>query len=415
MPLKPIFTSLSPNVEKDDLNLVVRLIFRLFKPQKQQAQILEQEFKQYLNAKHAFAFNAGRTAFLAILKSLNLTPGNEILIQGFTCNALVNPILAAGLKPIFVDIKETTFNIDPTDLETKITDRTKAVVIQHTFGLPADMEKITDICQKYNLILIEDCAHALGAEYNGRKLGSFGKASFFSFGRDKVISSVFGGLAVTNNDDLAEKIRDYQQSLPQASVWWIFQQLLHPILTKYTVMPAYNLNGSLGKLKLITLQKIGLLSKAVSNREKQGKMPENFARKMPEPLVAMALRQIEKLGKFIDHQRQIAQIYDNGLAGLGFGLPARQLGRIYLRYPILIKNQNTDKILEQARKQKIFLDDGWRKTVVVPPDTDQTKMNYRAGDCPVAEKVAKSIVNLPTHINISQDDAARIINFITKI
>ncbi len=420
---KPIFTSLSPNTEKDDIALAFKLISQ---PRKwindekptiveNPSLMLENKFKEYLSVKHACAFNSGRTAFLAILKCLNFEPNSEVLIQGFTCNAVVNPILAAGLKPVFVDIDENTLNISPLDLEKKLTDKSRAVIIQHTFGLPADIEKIQEICQKYNLILIEDCAHSLGALHaygaQGKLLDTFGQAAFFSFGRDKVISSVSGGMAVTNDDQLAQKLKEFQDNLPEPSCCWIFQQLLHPILTNFLVMPLYNF-CCLGKWTLICLQKIGLLSKAVSNQEKQGKLPRNFARKMPAVLAIITLRQMEKLKKFISHQRQIAKLYDQNLAGLDLTLPSNTNNRIYLRYPLLLKNIDTDKILDKARKEKIFLDDGWRKAVIVPPDTNQEKMGYQAGDCPIAEKVARNIINLPTHINISEQKAQRIINFL---
>lgn len=420
---KPIFTSISPNTEKDDIVLTLKLIFQPWKWKDNRDYLeLEKEFKEYLGIKHAISFNSGRTAFLAILNALEseqgspasakATAGREVLIQGFTCNAVVNPILAAGLKPVFVDIEEETLNINPDDLEKKITDKSKIVLVQHTFGLPADLKKILEICQKHNLTLIEDCAHSLGAEYGGKKLGAFGKASFFSFGRDKVISSVFGGMAVTNNDDLAKKIKEYRDNLAEPSLCWVFQQLLHPVLTNWLIMPLYNLNGTIGKWKLIALQKIGLLSKAVSKREKLGEFSAKSARKMPEALAIMALSQFEKLEKFISHQRQTADFYDKNLIGLELALPPSAEGRIYLRYPVLLKKANTDMILDKARKEKIFLDDGWRKTVIVPPDTNQEKMGYRAGDCPIAEKISQKILNLPTHINISQEKAQRIINFL---
>ena len=131
-------------------------------------------------------------------------------MQAFTCNAVPNPVLWAGLKPVYVDCDEKTFNIDKEDLKKKITPRSRVLIVQHTFGLPADMDAISEICRKNNLILIEDCAHSLGAEYKNKKVGTFGKAAFFSFSRDKVISSVYGGMAVTEDHELTKKIKEYQ-------------------------------------------------------------------------------------------------------------------------------------------------------------------------------------------------------------
>src|SRR5581483_4013141 len=113
--------------------------------------------------------------------------------QAFTCVAVPNSVLWTGAKAIYADIDETG-NLDPKDLEKKITKKTKAVIIQHTFGIAANMDAIQKVLKGKKIILIEDCAHALGASYKGKKLGTFGEFAFFSFGRDKVISSVFGGM-----------------------------------------------------------------------------------------------------------------------------------------------------------------------------------------------------------------------------
>lgn len=458
---KPIFTSLSPNTEKDDILLALKLLLQPWKwtNDKKQAIVenpswmLENKFKEYLSVKHAFAFNSGRAAFMAILNALELEQGREVLLQAFTCNAVVNPIIWQGLKPVFVDIDEKTLNIDTSDLEKKISGKSRAVVIQHTFGLPAfakaasfadprsaegsdetrvatkaesagkpadtsadtsESNKILEICQKHNLILIEDCAHSLGAKYNGKFVGTFGKAAFFSFGRDKVISSVSGGMATTDDDQLAQKLKEFQQSLSYPSSFWIFRELLHPLLTNFLIIPLYGFYG-LGKWALIFLLKTGILSKSVRDEEKNGKMPAGSQKRMSEPLAILALNQFKKLDKFLEHQRQIASFYEENIKTLNFLLPPSVPGRIYMRYPFLAKNLEIDKILKEARRKKIFLDDGWRKTVITPPDTNQEKMGYRAGDCPVAEKVAETIINLPTHINISKNDAQRIVCFIKSM
>lgn len=411
---QPILISLSPNTENDDVLLALKLLFQPWLWKRGYAvHQLKENLAQYLAVKHATCFNSGRTAFWAILKAMEIESGNEIFIQAFTCNAVVNPVKEAGLKAVFVDIDPATLNLDPGDLEQKIITSTKPaiVVVQHTFGLPADLDKITEICQKYNLILLEDCAHGLGASFQNKKLGSLGKAAFFSFGRDKVISSVFGGAAVTNDEELAKKIETVRRSLAKPSCLWIFQQLLHPVLSNFLVIPLYNL-GDLGKWILILLQKLGLLSKAVKNEEKQGLPTKNFAKKMPDALAILALNQFKKLDKILTHQREIAGFYQKNVQNPDLLLPADVPGRIYMRYPLLAKTMETDKILDTARKHKIFLDDGWRKAAIVPPDTNQEKMGYREGECPKAEKTAKTILNLPTHINITKEKAQKIVDFL---
>lgn len=414
---KPISVSLSPNTEKDDILLAFKLLFQPWQWQRKLTEdsslTLENEFKRYLGVKYAFSFNSGRSALMAILNSLGLEKGDEVLLQAFTCNAAVNPILAIGAKPVFVDVDET-INLDPNDLKEKITSKSKAVMIQHTFGWPSQIEKISEISRQNNLFLIEDCAHALGAKYKEKFCGTFSQAAFFSFGRDKIISSIFGGMAVTNNDKIGEGIENFRKKLDFPSNFWILQQLLHPVLMNYLILPAYGLNQYLGRILLGIFHQLSILSKGVYEKEKKGQIPQYFPKKFPMALAILALNQFRKLDKFNEHRRKITKFYEENLKQK-FELPLfREKSDIlptFLRYPILVK-KNTDEILRLARRRKIYLDDGWRKSPVVPPDTKIDKMNCSLGSCPKAEEIANSILNLPTHINISEKEAKKIIDFL---
>ena len=409
----PIFISLSPNVEKDDIQLSLKLIFCPWKWKKGVAiKLLETKFKDFLNLKHSSAFNSGRSALLAILDALELERGDEVLLQAFTCNAAVNPIIWSGLKPIFVDIKKETLNIDPQKLGQKITSKTRVVIVQHTFGLPAEMDEIQKICQKNKLILIEDCAHSLGAKYKGKKVGTFGKASFFSLGRDKIISSVYGGVALTNDDSLSKRIKEFQDKCAEPSSCWILQQLWHPILTKLIAIPFYGFFG-LGKYVLVGFQKLRFISKAVQKKEKEGEQPAYLPQKMPNALAILGLNQFKKLKRFNEHRAEIAKIYqslNNGSDNNFEVEPQTTRDRVYMRYSVLVDNYKTDDILRFFKRKSIFLNDGWRKSTIVPIKTNLAKMGYQTGSCPVAEEVTDKIINLPTHINISFEKAKEIKN-----
>ncbi|MDP2820858.1 MAG: aminotransferase class I/II-fold pyridoxal phosphate-dependent enzyme [bacterium] len=408
---KPISISLSPNVEKDDIQVVFDLLKKPFIWKNGETiENLENEFKKYLNIKNVFSFNSGRSAFLAILKSLNLGQGSEVLIQSFTCNAAVNPIIWAGYKPIYVDVDENDFNINVGDLNSKITPKTKAIVVQHTFGIPAKIEEILKICKEKNLILIEDCAHCLGAEYQGKKLGTFGKAAFFSFSRDKVISSIYGGIAVINDEILAENLKKYHESLDFPSNAWIFQQLIHPLVLNYLILPIYGFL-SLGKLLLIVFQNLNILSKAVHWKEKIGQMPPYFPKKLPNALAVLALNQFKKLDKFNKHREKIAEIYFQELQGSGFILPEKKSGQIFLRFAL--KHPNAHKIIKMAWAKNILLGD-WYTAPIAPDDTKPEKLCYSKNNCETAEKLSKITFNLPTHINISEETTKSIIQFIKK-
>lgn len=452
----PLSTSLSPNTEKEDICLALKLLFQPAKWQKGKAiKELEGAFKEYLGVKYAFSFNSGRSAMLAILASIGVQKGDEVLLQAFTCNAAVNPILALGAKPVFVDIDEG-LNMDPDDLEKKITEKSRVVVIQHTFGNPAKIEKIKEICEKNNLFLgdeskfsssprvntwvIEDCAHSLGAEYGSQakrenhpalsksykeragsstfqpryssgKVGTLGDAAFFSFGRDKVISSVYGGMATTNNNQLGQKIERFQKHLDFPSKKWVLQQLLHPI-SFAIALPLYNIK--IGKGILFLKQRLKILSPSVYPEEKKGKLAKYFPKKMPNAMAIMAQNQFKKLERFNKHRREIAKIYDHEFTRMNMRIYANSKDdkSVYMRYPIFV--DNAIEIRKRLKEKNIFLDDGWHSLPIVPPGTDLKKMQYQNGSCPKAEKVAKTILNIPTNIHISKEDAEKIVKEIRK-
>ena len=413
---KPISISLSPNVQKDDVALALKLIFRPWKWKNgSKIREFEEEFKKYLGVKHAFSFNSGRSALFAILKSLNLPEKSNILLQAFTCNAVVNPILWAEFNPIYIDCGDD-FNIDIEKLSIRLaslaqdTTKTKVLVVQHTFGLPANVEEIISIVRQNGGIVIEDCAHSLGAEYNGKKVGTFGDVGFFSFSRDKVISSVYGGMATTNDDEIGRKLEKLQKEFGKPGHFWIFQQILHPILLYFIILPLYNFLD-LGKLFLIFSQWLHLLSKAVSWKEKRGLKPDYFPKALPNALVLMAQNQFNKLEIFNTHRKLIAEFYYEHLKKTKFVLPQKN-NNMFLRFTVTHPKAH-EIIYEAWHKENILLGD-WYTSVIAPDDTKLNEMKYKTGACPNAEKLSKITLNLPTHINISIEDAKRITNLLNK-
>ena len=408
---KLISISLSPNTEKDDVLMAFKLLFQSWHWKRGKAVVeIEEEFRKYLGVKYAVSFNSGRSAFLAILEALGFERGSEIVLQAFTCNAASNPIIWAGLKPVYQDVNKEDFNIEVNGLEKKLSLKTKALVVQHTFGLAADMDRVSDFCRSNNLVLIEDCAHSLGSSFQGKKLGTIGKASFFSFSRDKIISSVYGGVAVTNDDEIGRKLQSLQENMGYPSFFWIWQQLLHPVLMNWVIMPFY---GFLGKYLLILLQWLNVLSKAVHWKEKRGRKPGYFPKRLPNALALLALNQFKKLDYFNQHRKQIARIYFEGLKNSSFELPKTYPGRenVFLRFTV--KHAQAHQIIRQAWKKNILLGD-WYTTAIAPHDTRAEKLGYISGCCIGAEGLSKQVLNLPTHINISEKEAQKIISFLSK-
>lgn len=396
-----ISISISPNIEKDDLFLTLRLIFQPSKWKKgDKEEELKGLIKEYFNIPYVSLFNSGRSALYCLLRAFNLKKKDEVLIQAFTCNALVNPILWNNFTPVYVDI-DSNLNIDPLDLRKKITTNSKILIVQHTFGNPCKMEEILKVVKENNLILIEDCAHSLGAEYKGQKIGTFGKASFLSFSRDKVISSVYGGAILIKDKELAEKILE----LDYPSNFWTFQQLLHPLLIKL-IIPCYNF---LGKALLIFFQRLHILSKAVSYEEKQGKKPKYFPKKMPNAIACLACNQFKKLDKFYLHRKKISEIYSKEL---GVSYLEKDVKKTYLRF--IFFHEKAHEIIRKFWKRNILIGD-WYTSPIAPPDTNLERMKYKLGSCKKAEKYAKKTLNLPTHINISKKQAKYIVSILREL
>lgn len=409
----PLAIALSPNSTLSDILLSLKIIFWPFGWRNgPEIKKLEDDFKKYLKVKYAYSFASGREALYILLKCLGLKEGDEILLQAYTCLVVPNSIIWLGAKPIYVDIIEDTFNLDPEDLRRKISLKSKILLLQHTFGQAADLKKILAIAERNHLIVIEDCAHSLGGEYQDKKLGTFGEASFFSFGRDKVISSVSGGMITTNHEELALKIQKEQASIFYPTRWNIFQNLFHPIAFIVINLTYYWFN--LGKFILWFLLKIKFLPVVLNQEEKRSLKPKNFPRRLPNALAKLAINQFKFLDKFNEYRRELAQFYENSLRGTRYQLPKIILGSrpIYLRYTVRIAE--AEKIREKARGFGIILGN-WYNKVIAPAYSNLDKVGYQVGSCPEAERIARESLNLPTHHKISFKKAKKVVEFLKNI
>ncbi len=397
-----IAISLSPNTQKKDY---MTALAQLFSPWSyihgQYVKKVEQWFQKYFNARFAISFDSGRSAQYAILSALGIGKGDEVLIQAFTCVAVPNSVLWTGAKPIFVDIEKNSYNMSLGDLVKKINKNSKAIIVQHTFGQAAKISEICQIAKKHKLVLIEDCAHALGASVNSQKLGTFGEAAFFSFGRDKVVSSVFGGMVVTRDKRIEERVKEFQKNLAYPSIFLIVQQLLHPIFFSM-ILPTYNF-FNLGKVILKVSQALHLLGKPVIEMEKKGQRPRFYPRKLPNSLARLALVQLGRLESFNKKRKVIAAVYAKELS-----IKIKDQD-IHVRFPLLVNRR--DELLKSAKSRGILLGD-WYSHVVDPKGVDLTKIGYAFGSCPMAEQSATKIVNLPTYPRMSVNDAQKVVRIV---
>lgn len=388
---RPIAISLSPNTEADDVQRARRALPH---PEAWQDPQWVLQAEKMLGEKfpghHLALTSSGRQALFRVLKALNIGTGDEVILQAFTCIAIPASIIWAGAKPVYADIDPKNYNLDPVDVERKIKPTTKAIIIQHTFGIPGPVRELQAIAQKNNLFLIEDFAHGF------QEL--IGDAAILSFGRDKIISSVFGGAVVSRKQDLIERIRDQQRALPYPPPKWVRQQLRHPLAIN-TILRWYFV-ASLGKALLVALQKICFLSKAVAPEEKFGEKPDHFQYRFSPALAYLLINQIDKLDRYTARRQEIVSQYIAEFSG-----PSTA----QLRFPL--QRENAQEIILAARRRGILLGD-WYNTPLVPGDSDLAAFGYIPGLCPVAEEVSKRIINLPTYPLLTDEQVQQVIAFI---
>ncbi|MCK5084172.1 MAG: DegT/DnrJ/EryC1/StrS family aminotransferase [Candidatus Pacebacteria bacterium] len=407
---QPIASSLAPNYTIWDVLIALKYLLPWNWGKLQDgknSRKLERKFCEYMDSRWAISFDSGRSGLYAILKCLGIKDYDEVILQAFTTVALSNVIQWCGATPVYADIDEKTYNMDPDKIEEKITGKTKAIIVQHTFGNPAQMDEIMEIAKKHNLFIIEDCAHSLGAKHKGKQVGTFGDAAFFSFGRDKVISSVSGGMVATADQELGKKIKEFRDQMPYPKRSLIARQLLHPIITFKALKLYYFFN--IGKIIMYLSGKFGIITKAYSKEEKINRKPDNFPAKMPNALARIALHQIKLIDKFNSHRIGIAKLYEEKLAkNENIILPksTQESKNIFLWYTILV--QNKKEFIAKAKKHHIILGD-WFPQAVGPIEVDLEKAGYKKGSCPIAEKVSLQCVNLPTHHGIDRKDVEKVI------
>lgn len=409
---RPIAPSLSPNTQKDDVLQAFLTLFTFWKWRDGQAQqeCLTQ-FQSLYPSTHIVFYNSARSALYEILMAFGIGKGDEVIVQPFTCVAVPDPIIWAGAQPVYCDIDET-LNLDPGKLEKCITKKTKAIIVQHTFGIVAKIDTIKKIAQKHNILLIEDCAHSLGASQNGRQVGSMGDAAILSFGRDKIISSVFGGAALirTTHSGSIKKLNTSYKQLSYPGNFWIFQQLLHPVFFSL-ILPVYTIG--LGKIMIVILKCLNLLSRPVESKEYTGEKPDIFPKKFPNALALLLTCQMKKLQTYNRKRQEIAAIYSEHFNKEKRTVtPELSKENTYLRFNILTLNK--EKILKNAKAKGILLGN-WYSNIIDPKGVDLKAVGYVKGSCPEAERYAALSVNLPTYPLMSDNDIRAVMNLIKEV
>jgi len=392
---RAISISLNPNIEVDDINLVGRILGGYGK--KGADAQLEDVLKKHFN-QSVVVVEKGRDGIRLLLEALGVKTGDEVVVQAFTCSVVPMAVIAVGATPVFVDIDDN-YNIDFRDLRSKLTKKTKVIIVQHTFGMPVRMDKLKQIVGK-NIKVIEDLAHGLGNAYAGRKLGTWGDAAVLSFGRDKVITGVWGGAIISNKtviDEVIKTVKNY----PVREKRWVDRQLKY-ILWNDKVLKMYRFG--LGKLMHWWAKKNKWFDEPLSLQEKKS-VPETIVRGLHTNLSLLVLNQWSKLDKFIEKRRRVANKYAISL-GVKYDSQCS-----YLRFTIEV--DNPDGLRLYAAKKNVFLGD-WYDKVVAPKSIELSDFGYMNGSCPRAEQASRRVVNLPTNPNLTEGEIDKIINIINE-
>ena len=336
---------------------------------------------------NALLFHKGRIALYALLKAIGIRPGDEVILPGFTCVVVPNAIIYCGGKPVYVDIDPKTFNIDTIKIEGKVTGKTTAIMAQNTFGLSSDLDPILDIAKRYNLKVIEDCAHGYGGSYKGKVNGTVADAAFFSTQWSKPFSTGLGGMAVTNCPEIVSKLRIEcdSYSYPDIKEKLILWLLLHSydfMMKPAIYWPAIKTYRFLSKAGLVTGSSSGeeLISPV---------KPDGFEKRMAKFLKKRALLEMERFEKNLNHRLRIANKYDEIFDTLGLEKPFRPgyAFHTFLRYSFLVADKQS--FLRKAEEDRIEAGD-WFLSPLHPIEKDLSPWGYEKGMCPVAESVCEN-------------------------
>ncbi len=332
----------------------------------------EERFSSWCSTKHGVANSNGTTALHLALVALKIGKGDEVIVPTFTMIASCNAVIYSGATPVLVDSEMDTWNMDISKVEAKITKRTKAIMVVHTYGHPVDMDPLKDLAEKYGLYIIEDAAEAHGAEYKGKRCGSLGDIACFSFYSNKIITTGEGGMIVTDDEDLAERAR---------------------LLRNHAFTP---------------------------NRFTHEDLGYNY--RMTNVQAAIGLAQMENADKLVQARIDNAARYNHLLKDVdGIIFPPKKAWarNVYWMYGILLdgfgmtKEKLMDELYRNGVQTRSFFIPMHKQPVYAQGGPD----NYPdvSADLPVSEKLGETGLYLPSSSTLSKEDLVRVVEAIKKI
>lgn len=392
----------------------VRMAGSILAPGDREAMLcdFERAFADYVGCRHAMAVSSGRLGLHLLLEALQLEPGDEVIIPSFNLFAVVERFCQLGLVPRFCDIRREDLNIDPVAAEKLITPRTKAILATHMFGHPANMTALCDLARRKNLIVLEDCAHALGATHAGRKVGTFGAGSIFSFSVLKLVTTFGGGMVTTNDDVLAGAIRTRMRALRavQPAPKALGKAITGTIMDVGTRRMVFSF-GAWPVLRMARMVRPDFQRKMMTEtpRKDRGFRPETVP-PMHAFQARLGMSQLRRVEDFIAKRRQVEAWLTEELSSIAGVSPLRsdENGRCNgLYYGILA--DRAEQLAEHLFRRGI---DCETSEYLNCADLD-LYAEHRA-DCPIAREVQSKILRLPNYPSLSRAGVKRIASEIRR-
>lgn len=350
----------------------------------------EKEFAEYIGVKHAISVGNGTDALVIALKSLGIGPGDEVITATFTYFASAECISAVGATPVFVDVEKDTFNMDPSKLEEKITDKTKAIIPVHIFGQSADMDPINEIAKKHNLKVIEDACQAVGAKYKGKMIGTLGDAACFSFFPTKNLSCAGdGGMIVTDDDDIATIAR-----------------ALRTHGSGETGQKAYNLLNNI--TEEVETSKDG--DDTVYNPLKYYNYLIGFNSRLDAIQGAILRVKLPHLDSWNNGRRRVAKIYNEAFKESNVVAPLVREENEPIYHQYVLQCDDREAMLNKLKEKGVAT--GVYYPIPLHLQKVYADLGYKEGDMPVAEYLSHRTFAIPVYPELTEEQINYIIDSI---
>ncbi|MDD2731836.1 MAG: UDP-4-amino-4,6-dideoxy-N-acetyl-beta-L-altrosamine transaminase [Candidatus Pacebacteria bacterium] len=359
-------------IDEDDISEVVKSLNSDLLTQGPKVEEFEKAVAEYTGAEYGVAVSSGTAALELAYKVIGISDSDEIITSPLTFSATSNAFVNLGARPVFIDIEKDTLNIDPKEIENKITKKTKAVAVIDFAGHPCDFDEIKKIAKRHNLLIVEDASHAIGSSYKDKRIGSLSDLTVFSFHPVKNITTGEGGMVLTNNKELYEKLKVLRHhkivKIPEKGGW------------------CYDIEEPSSNFRISDFQ------------------------------CALGLSQLKKIDKFIQRRRDIAGRYNEAFKDIkNISLPrekeyAKSAWHLYI---IQINSGRTKELFESFKEQGIGVQVHYIPVHLL--SFYQKRFGFREGDFPIAENYYRKALTLPLFPKMTDYEVERVIKTVKKL